>query len=202
MVNGASVAAKRKPGRDADFLTWISELVHAHRARLIRVARREGAHGEDAFDCVQDAFLGFLELPQARSLMDDPGGAGRVLSVLTKNIARNARRRHFRARPHVSDAEVVDALEADDASVDELLVLAENHVKLIGCVIQLRKVQRLVVALRLLDDVRGEDVARVLSLKPGHVAVLLHRAKDKLRECMDRGEAAMGGHGGSRSSRR
>jgi RNA polymerase sigma-70 factor (ECF subfamily) len=36
----------------------------------------------------------------------------------------------------------------------------------------------------MLDEVAGEDVARMLGLPPSHVAVLLHRAKQSLRACM------------------
>jgi RNA polymerase sigma-70 factor (ECF subfamily) len=49
---------------------------------------------------------------------------------------------------------------------------------------RLGEVQRAVVTLRMLDDLPGDDVARTLGLKPGHVAVLLHRAKASLRDCM------------------
>jgi DNA-directed RNA polymerase specialized sigma24 family protein len=41
----------------------------------------------------------------------------------------------------------------------------------------------------MLEDRPGEDVARELGIRPGHVAVLLHRAKADLRACMkDEGE--------------
>jgi DNA-directed RNA polymerase specialized sigma24 family protein len=36
----------------------------------------------------------------------------------------------------------------------------------------------------MLDEVAGEDVARMLGLPPSHVAVLLHRAKQNVRSCM------------------
>jgi RNA polymerase sigma-70 factor (ECF subfamily) len=41
-----------------------------------------------------------------------------------------------------------------------------------------------VVTLRMLDDLPGEDVARLLGVSAGHVAVLLHRAKARLLACM------------------
>ena len=42
------------------------------------------------------------------------------------------------------------------------------------------------VTLRMLDEVAGEDVAQALGITPGHVAVLLHRAKLNLLTCMTR----------------
>jgi RNA polymerase sigma-70 factor (ECF subfamily) len=41
-----------------------------------------------------------------------------------------------------------------------------------------------VVTLRMLEEVSGSEVAVMLDLQPGHVAVLLHRAKHDLVRCM------------------
>jgi RNA polymerase sigma-70 factor (ECF subfamily) len=50
---------------------------------------------------------------------------------------------------------------------------------------RLAELQRRIVSLRMLDEVPGEDVAAMLGISPGHVAVLLHRAKSSLRTCME-----------------
>ena len=55
---------------------------------------------------------------------------------------------------------------------------------MLGCMTTLNEVQRAVVDLRLIDEVPGEDVAQLLGAKPGHVAVLLFRAKQRLRQCV------------------
>jgi RNA polymerase sigma-70 factor (ECF subfamily) len=84
----------------------------------------------------------------------------------------------------VGDAEVVDALPDEGRSVEELVAAAEDHVRLSDCMGTLADVPRAVVTLRMLDEVPGEDVARQLGITPGHVAVLLHRAKASLLACM------------------
>jgi len=56
--------------------------------------------------------------------------------------------------------------------------------RLRACVSELCEIQRAVVTLRMLDERPGEDVAMVLGISRGHVAVLLHRAKRALRACM------------------
>lgn len=168
---------------DGRFLGWVSRLVHAHRARLTRIARREGVLAEDALDCVQDAFKSFLQLPEARRLVESGDDAAKILAVLVKNHARNRRRRHDRARPHVTDETVVDALASPTPGADEVVARAESYVTMVGCLATLGQIQRAVVDLRLVDDVPGEDVARQLGVTPGHVAVLLHRAKRDLRAC-------------------
>ena len=48
----------------------------------------------------------------------------------------------------------------------------------------LGEMQRAVVTLRMLDEIDGEDVAATLGITPGHVSVLLHRAKANLLACM------------------
>jgi RNA polymerase sigma-70 factor, ECF subfamily len=166
------------------FLEWVTRLVHTHRGRLYRVARREGLREEDALDCVQDAFHTFLVLPQARRLVESSEDSIKLLSVLARNHARNRRRRHEIARPHESGDEALALLTAEALPVDELIGQAQDFALMIGCLDHLGKLQRAVASLRMLDEVAGEDVAAMLGLPPSHVAVLLHRAKQGLRSCM------------------
>src|SRR5262245_38683346 len=173
-----TAATDARPG----FLEWVTRLVHTHRGRLYRLARREGLRDEDALDSVQDAFHTFLLLPQARQLVESDEDSIKLLSVLVRNHARNRRRRHEIARPHDS-GDATLALHTAEAPPDELIVQAENFALMVGC-LHLGKLQRAVVYLRMLDEVVGEDVAAMLGLSPSHVAVLLHRAKQNLRSCM------------------
>jgi RNA polymerase sigma-70 factor (ECF subfamily) len=169
------------------FLSWVGRLVHEHRGHLLAAARAEGLGPEDAFDVVQEAFRTFLTLPAARTLVEARDDSRKLLAVVTRNLARNRRRLAAVARPHDRDPAVLDALPADAPSVEELLAAAEDEVRLRGCVQSLGEVQRAVVTLRMLDEVDGEDVARALGITPGHVAVLLHRAKANLHACMTDG---------------
>jgi RNA polymerase sigma-70 factor (ECF subfamily) len=173
------------PGMDGTFTGWVSELARRHARALAAVARREGLSSDDALDAVQEAFHTFLGLPQARELADgdpDAGDAQRLLTALVRNAARNMRRRHFRARPH-------EALDEDRAAtaarrVDDLLAEAEDHIQLTGCLFKLGDLQRRVVTLRMLEELSGAEVAAELGLTAGHVAVLLHRAKNDLLRCL------------------
>jgi len=167
-------------------LGWVGELVHRHRRELAGVARAEGLDAEEAFDAVQDAFQTFLTLPAAHPLVDAGDEARRLLITLTRNVARNRRRLHARAKPHLRDPEQLAALPAASAGADDLIAAAEDQVRLHQCVQSLADVQRAVVTLRMLDEVAGEDVATALGISPGHVALLLHRAKANLLACMTR----------------
>jgi RNA polymerase sigma-70 factor, ECF subfamily len=166
------------------FIAWVTELARAHSQRLAGLARREGLDTAEALDAVQEAFHTYLQLPQARQLVDSPEESRALLSTIVKNAARNLRKRHHRARPHV---ELADAAELADESpsVDELLAATEDQMQLEGCLRQLDELERRVVTLRMLEELSGADVAAQLELTPGHVAVLLHRAKKDLLRCVN-----------------
>ena len=105
------------------------------------------------------------------------------MSTIVRNAARNMRRRHHRSQPH----EPIDddrALADPEPRVDEMLMRAEQHVQLLGCMHTLSEVQRHVVTIRMLEEASGGEAASRLGLEPGHVAVLLHRAKKELQRCM------------------
>lgn len=160
------------------FLRAIPEL----RARLVRVARREGLRPEDAVDCVHDALCTYMKLAQRREVPDPTAPLAATLVTMVRNAARNRRRTHALAKPHHD----IDALDLGDAALptETLLAHAEEHLRLRACVARLCDSQRAVVTLRMLEEHPGEDVAVLLGISRGHVDVLLHRAKSRLRSCM------------------
>ncbi len=164
-----------------DILERLSHVVRAKRGALAALARDEGLTPEDAVDCVQEGFCTLLDLVQTDELAPGTDPAA-VLATIVRNAARNARRRHFRARPH----EEIGARDRADDSVlqEEILVRAEEHVRLRACVAELCEIQKAVVTLRMLEERPGDTVAEVLGISQNHVAVLLHRAKSALRTCM------------------
>jgi RNA polymerase sigma-70 factor (ECF subfamily) len=170
-----------------NFVGWISTFAGTHARSLAAVAAREGLTRVDAIDAVQEGFTTLLGLPQARELSLDDDGAARLMAVLVRNAARNMRRRRHRSRLH-EPLEDGTEIPSDAPSVDALLVAAENHVALLGCVSQLAELQRLVVMMRVLEELSPEEVASTLGLKPNHVGVLLHRAKRAVIDCIERGQ--------------
>jgi RNA polymerase sigma-70 factor (ECF subfamily) len=164
-------------------LDRLGVLARNDRGRLAAIARAEGASAEDAVDCVQEALCTFLDLERRDDLPENHEEWGALLAGIVRNAARNHRRLHANARPHL---EVVDDERVDPKWIiaEDLLARAEDHVRLRACVQELCAVQKAVVTLRLLEEVPGEDVATTLGISSGHVAVLLHRAKRSLHACM------------------
>ena len=165
-----------------DPIAALSDLIREQRGTLVRAARREGLSAEDAVECAQEGLSTFLQILQRGEAPSDRSGWAPFVTTIVKNAARNRRRRHHVALPH-DTLDNTDAL-SEEASAEELLAQAEEHVRLRACVERLCGTQRSVVMLRLLEERKGEDVAAVLGITRGHVDVLLHRAKVSLRECM------------------
>jgi RNA polymerase sigma-70 factor (ECF subfamily) len=179
---------------------WIATLVRVHRVRLLALARRASLSADEAFDCVQQAFQPFIALPQARALADRPDEAGRLLGTVVRNAARTVRRRAAVARCRHAGAPAVEAVAARGDGAEEQLADAEAQHSLRQCVLGLDALQRAVVTLRMLDELSGDEVAAALGISAQHVAVVLHRAKARLRGCM-----AAAGHcprGGDCAARR
>ena len=165
-----------------DPLEQLTLVVRTRRRALVAAARDEGVGPEEALECVQDALCTFLRLERQGTLPAGPEERVAATFTMVRNAARNARRRHHRAKPH-------DSLDADGTAqasptAEELLEHAETTVRLRQCLASLCGVQRAVVTLRLLEERSGEAVAAALGLSRGYVDVLVHRAKAALRLCM------------------
>ncbi|HEX7664482.1 MAG TPA: hypothetical protein VF407_08230, partial [Polyangiaceae bacterium] len=79
----------------------LGKIAQSERAMLAAVARSEGANAEDAVDCVQEALCTFLDLGNKNELPLAQNEWPLFLTGIVRNAARNRRRRHFRALPHV-----------------------------------------------------------------------------------------------------
>jgi RNA polymerase sigma factor (sigma-70 family) len=164
------------------FLSWVSAIVHAHRARLLAYARKRGLDAEDSLDAVQDTFASFLKLPEARSIARDSDDALKMLTVILRHHTQNATRKRSRRAVHHAAAEVELAPSGEESS-EHLIARAEELGRVHGCILRMARLQREVVMLSLLDEQPREHVAQLLELSEGHVRVLLHRAREHLRHC-------------------
>jgi RNA polymerase sigma-70 factor (ECF subfamily) len=164
------------------FLAWVAQLVHAHRQRLLAYARRRGLDAEDSLDAVQESFVSFLRLPEARAMARDGDDALKFLTVLLRHHVQNLRRkaaRRLRAHQTV-DVEALDSGSEDSAT---LIARAEELSRVHGCILRMARLQRRVVLLSILDEQPREQVAETLGISQGYLRVLLHRAREHVRNC-------------------
>lgn len=164
------------------FFAWVSDLVHTHRERLLAYARRRGLSAEDALDAVQDGFVSFLRLPEARAIAHEGDDALKLLTVIVRHNLQNhlsKSRRRGRARALIE----AEAAQLDDERSDVLIARAEELTRVKGCIERMGHLQRQVVMLSLLDEQPRDAVAKLLGISDGYVRVLLHRAREHIRAC-------------------
>ena len=164
---------------------WVAVLVREQRNELLRVARREGVAVDDAIDCVQDAIGTFLRRAECAALAAAPDEAMRFLCAIVRNEARNARRRTRTAATRDGGNGSLDSIAVEADSPDARIEREEARDALRRCLFELDDLPRSVVSMRMLDEWPAAEVAESLGLTTAHVAVLLHRAKARLRGCMN-----------------
>jgi RNA polymerase sigma factor (sigma-70 family) len=162
------------------FLQWVAALVHSHRQRLLLFARGQGLDAETALDCVQDTFVSFMKLPQARTIARIEDDAARLLFVVLKHVISNQRRTQQRRARILAEAPVASF---DTQRSEQLIADAEHLGRLYGCILRMKELQRRVIELSLLDEHSGSDLAEALGISPANVRVLLFRAREHLRNC-------------------
>src|SRR5262245_22372417 len=163
-----------------DFLAWVATLVHRHRAELLRYARRRGLAAEEALDAVQDSFVTFLDLPDARGIARAGSDAVKLLTVLLRNHVANRRRKRARQADGLAELARARGERAAESSA-ELIARAEDYARVQGCILRMARLQRAVIELSLVDDEPHEAIARRLGITVGHARVLLHRARERVR---------------------
>lgn len=81
---------------------------------------------------------------------------------------------HWRQPPKAWDLDAAGALEAQ-----------EFHAVFARCQEALPERQAQVVALRLVDELASEEVCKLLAISESNLGVLLHRARARLRACLE-----------------
>ena len=152
----------------------IALLLPAFRRKVFGLAYSFLRNREAAEDVAQDVFIKVW-----RAL---PGFDGRAsLSTWIYTITRNASLSALRARrpqSSLSDPDVMDAVDATDASLSADTFA--DGVSLQRLVDQLPTKQRQVIMLFYMEEQSHEEVATMLAMPVGTVKTLLHRARARL----------------------
>ncbi len=159
---------------------WFARLVQQHRRRLLHYATKRGLDIEDAMDAVQDSFVTFLTLPAARDVPREGPGALKLLTTLLQHGLQNARRKNLKRQ--LESPEAVDLADAIARNGEAQATRNQELARTGDCILQLNALQQRVM-LANIEERPHEDVASALGISPGHVRVLLHRARAHLRRC-------------------
>lgn len=171
-VDGALVARARRGERGA-----FDELVKRHQRGLWRLVRRYVRNDADASDVVQQAFV------RAFRALDRFRGEASVRSWLYRigvNVALNHVRDHGREQP----SDVAGAELTVDAVAPGALLTAERARALRVAVAALPPKQRMVLELRVFDDLSFREVAAIADCTENAAKVSFHYAVKRLREVL------------------
>ena len=152
-------------------------IVRRHQRGMWRLARRYVKHDADAADVTQQAFVkAFHALVSFR-------GAATVRSWLYRiaiNCALSWLRDHRREQPQVI---AEDALVAA-GSATAMMISGEDSARLRRAVAQLPPKQKLVLELRVFDDLSFREVAELADCNENTAKVNFHYAVKRLRELL------------------
>jgi RNA polymerase sigma-70 factor (ECF subfamily) len=120
-------------------------------------------------------------LPQARAIAATPDDAIKMLTVLVRHDVMNRRRKRTRRKRAEALLESTDVQHVE--SSETLVARAEELARVNGCILRMAALQRRVVMLSLLDEHPHGEVAKLLGISDAYVRVLLHRAREHVRDC-------------------
>lgn len=182
----SAVFLDRLRQRDPDAL---AEAVRDHARPLIRAARALGFAEQDAEDLVQDVFTTFLEK------LDTFEGRSQLRTWLFGILHRKAMERR-RASMKDDRMDPIDEVfesrfDADGkwmrppADLERLLLSKEIGETIRGCMDGLPVNQREVFVLREVEGLDTGEICKILEVSVTNFGVLMHRARARLRECLE-----------------
>ncbi len=151
------------------------ELFEAYYRRTFAVAYNILRRRENAEDITQDAFIkAFQNIHQ----LHDSEKFGAWLSVIASNLARNYLKREKRM-VITDDLPVFEANDSVDSTEAEALRSLEID-RVRKAIKELPPEHYQVIVLQYYDDLKVEEIARLLKIRPGTVKSRLFRARQKL----------------------
>lgn len=167
----------------------LREVVDQHARRMYRAARGLGFSPSDAEDLAQEVFLTFLE---TLDRFEGRSAVGTWLFGILHHKAQERRRTHAREDPTDTVEEAFEMRFDANGSwlrppieADRLVESRETAEVLRECLAALPDQQREVFQLRQVEELTAMEVARIVGCTTNHVGVLLHRARLRLRACLD-----------------
>ena len=167
----------------------LSEAVRSHSRPLWKAARALGFSEHDAEDLVHDVFITFLEK------IDSFEGRSQLRTWLFGILYRKAlERRRALVREEATDP--IDAVfEArfdargmwvrPPADLDRLMLSKELGEIIHGCMEGLTVNQRAAFVLKEIEDLDAAGICKILEVSATNYGVLMHRARARLRECLE-----------------
>ncbi len=185
-MEGPEFAARIR-ARDSQALEAV---VHAYLSQILRAARGAGLNPQQAEEVTQATFVTFIETA--------PRFEGRshvrtwLFGILYKKIA-EARRHFHRDRQMEDIEEVVERRFRPDGNwmhpprpVDLQLQQKEIREGIQGCLDTVPPKQRMAFVFREIEGLSTGEICKILEVTDTNLGVLLYRARNRLRECLEK----------------
>jgi RNA polymerase sigma-70 factor, ECF subfamily len=157
------------------------ELVRRHQRSIWRVARRYLRNDADASDVAQQTFV------RAYRALDGFRGAASVRSWLYRiaiNLALNHLRDHKREVPGGAGEEVGEQRLTRSATGPQQIIADEEAARLRAAIAELPPKQRMVLELRVFEDLSFREVAELADCTENAAKVNFHYAVKRLKEIL------------------
>lgn len=155
----------------------ISELYHAHRLNMVRLAVLLVDDRATAEDVVQDAFAALYK--RHGEQLGEVDNALAYLRTAVVNAARSVLRRRRTARDYTPP------YEADAPSAEERIVLDEEHREVLAALSGLTARRREVLVLRYWGELTEAQIAATLGISRGSVKSIASRALHSLEKILE-----------------
>lgn len=168
----------------------LNSLVDAYTDHLYRGALGLGFVADEAKELVQNVWLAFVE---GVSKFEGRSHVRTFLFGMLFNKAREMRREHNHDATHDPIEEVLEQRfdsngrwAAPPMNPEQFLNSAQTMVVIKECIDDLPLSQRMAFCLREIDEHGTEDVCEILKVSNTNLGVLIFRARNRLRECIER----------------
>lgn len=169
----------------SDALDRVSAFATEHSALLFRVAFSVLRNASDAEDVVQETFLRVLKHQKKLATIESP----RVWLVrIAWNLSLD-RKRRLHSTPMIEEAEELLLNHASpEASVESSLGAAEGCVRILRMMEKLPRKEREVLRLSAIEELGTIEIAAILRTTESSVRSCLFRARQRLRERLEKQE--------------
>lgn len=164
-------------------------IVHLYLGQLLRTAQAAGFDRAQAEDVVQEAFTVFV------AKAGEFEGRGKIrtwlFGILYRKISEARRKKRRESRMEEID-EVMEQRFTPEGKwrhpplpADEQFYRGEVRRLLEDCLDEVPQQQRMAFVLREAQGLGSKEICKILDVSGTHLAVLIYRAKNRLRECLE-----------------
>ena len=164
-------------------------VVEAYLPQILRASRAAGLDAPAAEDVVQSTFLTFFE--KAATFEGRSQVRTWLFGILYRKI-QEARRKGRREKPTDEIEAIVDRRFDERGNwanppqdIEQLLEGVEIRDAIDGCLEGIPTRQRMAFVLREVEGLVGDEICKILDVSHTNLGVLIFRARNRLRECLE-----------------